>query len=199
MKIPISFLISTLLIVVPGCGNPFRKRVPADKVGQNSPGMGTLEEEDVEEFDLGSDENPFVRTDERGLTFVEDDAEANRARDESMARYGLKPIYFDFNRDDIRGDQMAALSADLKVVQELTKKGQTVVVEGHACDSAGSAAYNMHLSHKRANKVANYLSKKGVKKKNLKVVGRGHEMPLVRGGDREAQAPNRRVEIYVLD
>ena len=156
----------------------------------------------------------FVLEDENGNAFAPDTEETEEdinvveqdvaddvwfdKRSDRSNELGLKTVYFDFDEHGIRPDQKPVLEYDLKKVKELTEKG-TVVVEGHACRYAGSALYNMMLSEKRAKKVADFLIKKGVPGDKLKVVGRGYEMCVVADGDIEQQAPNRRVEFYVLD
>ena len=118
---------------------------------------------------------------------------------ENRARYGFETIYFNFNKYGMKDDQKSAIEHNLKKIKELIRRGKTVMLEGHACDSAGSQNYNMFLSEKRAKKVRDYLISQGVPADKLKVVGRGNEMPIVAHGDREQQAPNRRVEFYVLE
>ena len=78
-----------------------------------------------------------------------------------------------------------------------------MVIEGHSCHSAGSAVYNLALSEKRAKALADRLVAGGVPSQNIKVVGRGQEVPaVVEGkavtGDRKEQAPNRRDEVRVI-
>ena len=88
------------------------------------------------------------------------------------------------------------INSSIEDIDNTLKTGKKVVVEGHACNSAGSAKYNMMLSEKRAKKVAAWLKENGFSIKRLHIVGRGCEMPIVSSGSREEQAPNRRVEMY---
>ena len=182
---------------------------------------GIFLDEAVDKFSLQEEEKaqPKTKTDvkkEAGNTFApadiknkkeaislfEDEEAADKAleskRSAEQRKYGLKTIYFDFDKFVIRKDQSDALSRNLDILKKLTDEGKTIVVEGHACCSAGSDAYNMILSEKRARAIANWLIKKGLKRKQLKTVGRGYELCIVTGGSREEQAPNRRVEFYVL-
>ena len=115
----------------------------------------------------------------------------------------FKTVYFDFDKHTVRTDQKEAVAYDIsqtrKTLQEATKNNQktTVVVEGHACHSAGSAAYNLALSEKRAKAVANQLTAAGLPKDTIKVVGRGQDVPVC-DGTREQQWKNRRVEFHVV-
>jgi outer membrane protein OmpA-like peptidoglycan-associated protein len=69
-------------------------------------------------------------------------------------------------------------------------------VTGHA-DRAGSDAYNMALSLRRANAVKDQLVREGIAASQIAVVGRGESQPLAptAAGVREPQ--NRRVEIVL--
>ena len=81
----------------------------------------------------------------------------------------------------------------------MIKLGKVIVVEGHACDSAGSAIYNMALSERRAKFIALQFTQAGIEKMNIKIAARGQEMPVHNGGNRHEQAVNRRVEVYAID
>ena len=81
----------------------------------------------------------------------------------------------------------------------MIKKGKNIVVEGHACHSAGSAIYNLALSEKRARYAAKKMTNSGTDSKYIKIAPRGHEMPIIKDGNREAQTVNRRVEIFAID
>ncbi|RIY34713.1 OmpA family protein [Psittacicella gerlachiana] len=80
----------------------------------------------------------------------------------------------------------------------------SVEVVGHA-DRTGSAAYNLKLSERRAQTVANYLVENGVDQSLLTVKGVGSAEPVTNGcydvKGRKALAaclaPDRRVDVYV--
>jgi outer membrane protein OmpA-like peptidoglycan-associated protein len=114
------------------------------------------------------------------------------------ATKGLKPIYFDFDQASIEKGQEVILQRDVEEAKKLVAQGKKVIVEGHACHSAGSRAYNLLISEHRAHEVAKRLEEEGIASEALKTVGRGTEMPVVLGGDRHEQAPNRRVEMFPL-
>jgi peptidoglycan-associated lipoprotein len=111
---------------------------------------------------------------------------------------GFKPIYFDFDRYGVRADQQEQVESDVKQAKKIVAKGEKVVVEGHACHSAGSKSYNLLISEQRAQEIARRLESEGIAANRVTVVGRGTEMPVILGGDKNAQAPNRRVELFPL-
>jgi outer membrane protein OmpA-like peptidoglycan-associated protein len=65
------------------------------------------------------------------------------------------------------------------------------LIEGHT-DSQGSRAYNIDLSQRRAQAVAEYLASLGVSSDRLEVRGYGFDRPL--NGRSAAAEENRRVE-----
>ncbi len=142
--------------------------------------------------------------DEVGAFVLEDDAQAQDQNQQAswVAQADtkqFKPVYFDFDKYAIRNDQQSQVEADAQEALKVAKNQQKeVVIEGHACHSAGSKAYNLILSEHRAQMVAKRLEEEGVPAENMKVVGRGTEMPVVLGGSREEQWPNRRVEVFPL-
>ena len=122
----------------------------------------------------------------------------------------FKTIYFDFDKHKVRNDQQESVTYDAvqlkQYLAEATVKGKApqVVIEGHACSSAGSKEYNFSISHNRAQEVAKLLAKEGVPAENIKVVGRGQDIPAVVNGKTVAgskndQWANRRVEVHILN
>ena len=75
-----------------------------------------------------------------------------------------------------------------------------VTVTGHT-DRIGSDEYNMKLSQKRANAVADYMTGKGVPAGSITATGKGESEPVVQCDDPnwkalvECLAPNRRVVV----
>ncbi len=121
----------------------------------------------------------------------------------------FKVVYFDWDSYKVGVEQKENVSYDVQQTKEELKVSQktgiepTVVIEGHACHSAGSPAYNLALSEKRAKKVADRFVDAGIDRDNIKIVGRGQEVPAVKNGEkvsgsREEQWLNRRVEVRVI-
>lgn len=111
----------------------------------------------------------------------------------------FQTLYFDFDKDYIKPSDEAKLEQDIAEAKKMIKAGKTIVIEGHTCHSAGSRAYNMALSERRARFVASRFAEAGISATDIKIAPRGQEMPVVKGGNREQQAPNRRVEIYAIN
>lgn len=122
----------------------------------------------------------------------------------------FKVVYFDFDAYTVREDQQENLNANIAFVKKNIEESKffgspmpTVVIDGHACHSAGSRVYNLALSEKRAKVLADKFAEAGIPRECIKIVGRGIEMPaMVDGhpceGDRSAQWPNRRDELRIV-
>lgn len=93
----------------------------------------------------------------------------------------------------------SSLQSDLgKVASHLLKYPKsTVQVIGHT-DSEGDATYNLGLSQRRADAVADILQSDGVPFNRLQIIGRGEEQPVASNLTAEGRAQNRRVEIVVI-
>ncbi len=70
----------------------------------------------------------------------------------------------------------------------------SIEVVGHT-DSTGNHAYNMGLSQRRAQSVANYLSAQGVDASRLSTRGAGPDQPVASNATADGRAQNRRVEV----
>lgn len=73
-----------------------------------------------------------------------------------------------------------------------------IIIEGHT-DSRGSDDYNLGLSQRRAQAVADALAAKGVPQANVRTVGRGKAYPVASNDTAEGRLQNRRVEIIFSD
>jgi peptidoglycan-associated lipoprotein len=182
-----------LLVSVAGCG---KKNKKADVKGSevNSSVDIPVADDGIRSF-FDQDIDGFV-TEEAKAEVPEQDPK-------------FKVVYFDFDRFEVRQDQQEVALYDVDqvkaAVKEAEAKGQkpVVVIEGHACHSAGSATYNLALSEKRAKALEDMFVAQGIAKEDIKIVGRGKEVPAIIDGkavtgSRQEQWPNRRDEIHVM-
>jgi outer membrane protein OmpA-like peptidoglycan-associated protein len=108
----------------------------------------------------------------------------------------LRNIYFDFDKASLKTESYNELSK----LESMMKQNQNLYVEigGHT-DSYGTRDYNIFLSRKRAEAVKDFLVKKGIDTRRIKVVGYGKSKPLASNDDEdEGRELNRRVEFQVL-
>ncbi len=120
--------------------------------------------------------------------------EIERLRDDTLKLSIDSEVSFDF--DSARIKHGFARSLD-KLADVLLKYDRTVVhVVGHT-DSVGSEEYNLDLSRRRAEAVADYLASRGVPRDRLRTEGRGESEPRASNATEAGRQLNRRVEVYV--
>lgn len=114
--------------------------------------------------------------------------------DEAVAQADLQPVYFEYDRFNVRKSEVAKV----RKVADLMQKYPSLVVklEGH-CDERGSADYNLVLGQKRADSVREILTSYGITADRLQTHSYGEEFPAVQGDSEAAYAKNRRVEFVI--
>ena len=168
-------------------------------------------------IDIPTAENSYFDFDEElgEFTLADNGDKANDAahdadftwEDADQKRFQM--VYFDFDRHSIREDQRTSVAYNAaevkKTLEDAQKRGldPIICIDGHADHAAGSATYNLALSEKRAAALRTELIKQGIPQENIKIVGRGKEVPaIVNGkpvtGNRQQQWPNRRDELRVV-
>lgn len=106
----------------------------------------------------------------------------------------LLPVYFDFDKHNIRKDQVARIrknSATLK-----SNSGMRITIEGN-CDERGTSEYNMALGERRAQSAKKYMVNLGIASKRIKTISYGEERPLLHGHDEYSWAQNRRDDFVI--
>ena len=106
----------------------------------------------------------------------------------------LKPIYFEYNKSNIRPEYQPVLESISKWL--VKKDGSQLLVEGH-CDERGTDEYNLALGERRALAVRRYLIALGVSSDRVHTISYGEEKPAVPGSDEAAWSKNRRAEFKV--
>lgn len=127
-------------------------------------------------------------------------AEKNIIAENNKIQIKIKPIYFDFDKWNIRKD--AAL--ELENVITILKKYPSMKIEvGAHTDFRGSDIYNLMLSEKRAKSVKKYLVCQGINEDRINAKGYGETQPVnnctkVGTCDEEGYNKNRRCEFVIL-
>jgi outer membrane protein OmpA-like peptidoglycan-associated protein len=101
-------------------------------------------------------------------------------------------IQFDFNSSALNADARQTVS-DIGAAYKKYNPA-TVLIVGHT-DTAGSGDYNIVLSQKRAETVANALTAQGIEQKKMRIEAYGEERPAVKTGDSAKEQKNRRVDV----
>jgi OOP family OmpA-OmpF porin len=107
---------------------------------------------------------------------------------------GKSKIRFDSGRVSIDRDSMGLL--DKLIETALRCPTANIEVAGHT-DSDGDNTANMALSEKRAQAVAEYLTKAGLPTDRLTAVGYGSSQPVAANDTDDGKAKNRRIDFVV--
>jgi len=100
-----------------------------------------------------------------------------------------RDIYFDYDRFNIRTDQLADIQIDAQLLKQY---GQLRVnIEGH-CDERGSEEYNLALGAERAESVEKALEQLGVSRAQLQTISYGKERPFCDTHNEACWQENRR-------
>jgi len=105
-------------------------------------------------------------------------------------------ILFDLNKSNLKPQAQVVL-ADIKASIIDKYPGARVIVEGDT-DDRGTQAYNLTLSQRRAQSVADWLKGHGIAASRMETKGYGILKPRYPNTTEENRARNRRVEIIVV-
>ena len=120
--------------------------------------------------------------------------EARHSMDE-MFRQNVQTIYFDFDKSDVRYDQVPRLEANSSWLKG--HRGIKFRIEGH-CDERGSEEYNLALGDRRANRVKEFLVKEGVDSSSINTISYGEERPVCREATEDCYQRNRRAAFVLI-
>ncbi len=104
---------------------------------------------------------------------------------------GLLSVFFDYDRYDIREDQVAVLQGDATFLRN--RPDLQVLIKGH-CDERGTEEYNLALGDRRATVTRTYLTNLGISAGRMRTISFGESHPAVFGHDETAWSKNRRAE-----
>lgn len=114
---------------------------------------------------------------------------------DELFRTNVQTIYFDYDKSEIRGDQMSRLQSNAAWLKQ--NPSVRFTIEGH-CDDRGSQEYNLALGDRRANAVKEYLVSQGISEGNIRVISYGEERPVCRDETEDCYQRNRRAD-FVLN
>ncbi|CAK8723482.1 Peptidoglycan-associated lipoprotein [Candidatus Electrothrix laxa] len=107
----------------------------------------------------------------------------------------LKPVYFSFDKSNIRNDQVASIEHNGEYLK--SNVASKVLIEGN-CDETGTNEYNLALGERRAMNAKKYLIKLGVESSRIRTVSYGEERPLFTASEDSDYAYNRRDD-FILE
>jgi OOP family OmpA-OmpF porin len=105
-------------------------------------------------------------------------------------------MLFGFDSAELSEDAKTVIDERIQTLRGGVQLSSAMRVEGHT-DSTGPEAYNMKLSQRRAQAVADYIVSESynVTASDIEVVGMGESNPIASNATREGRAQNRRVVI----
>lgn len=130
--------------------------------------------------------------------FVKDLAKGLNApeiRDFERKNFVFEPIYFDYDKAEIRPEFDAFLLRMMKIVEG--HSDLRVLVTGHT-DADGSDQYNDGLSKRRAEAIINYFTAHGLSKDRLEFDFKGEKQPIDNNETPEGKQKNRRVDFKFI-
>ncbi|MGD8931432.1 MAG: OmpA family protein [Chromatiales bacterium] len=108
-------------------------------------------------------------------------------------------MLFAFDSSELTDEAKAAIDERIYEVRSQGEAKLTSImkIEGYT-DSTGPEAYNMKLSERRAQAVADYIlaNTHRIKADEMEVIGMGESDPVATNDTREGRAQNRRVVVY---
>jgi len=116
-------------------------------------------------------------------------------RDLERKRFVFQPIYFDYDKAEIRPEYHDFLIKMIRVVDGHTDL--RIKVTGHT-DADGSDAYNVDLSKKRAQALIDFFVANGLSKDRIEIDFKGETLPVDSNSTPEGKQHNRRVDFAFI-
>ena len=177
-------LVASVSLFNTGCA-----KQPVDSAGNGEAVSGTTTDTSTPTRDTGDTAGTYEPIDSGASSTASDYKIA-----EGRTHEGLLPIYFDFDKSNVRDDQKERLvgnSAFLKA-----NSNMKITIEGN-CDERGTNEYNIALGERRAQAAKKYLVNLGVSSDDLYTVSYGEERPLLYGHDELSWSQNRRDDFVI--
>jgi len=113
---------------------------------------------------------------------------------DELFRQNVVEILFDYDRSEIRQDQVASLQGNARFLQQ--NAGVEFLIGGHA-DERGTQEYNIGLGDERANTVRQFLEDQGVAASRINIISYGEERPVCSVANDGCWQRNRRAEFSI--
>ncbi len=130
--------------------------------------------------------------------FVDDLKKGRKApeiRDKERKNFVFQPIYFDFDKTEIKDEYKPYLNNMVKVV--LGHSDLRIKVTGHT-DAVGSDIYNVDLSQRRAQAIIDYFVSQGLARDRIQIEFKGEKDPIADNETEAGKQLNRRVDFSFI-
>jgi peptidoglycan-associated lipoprotein len=108
--------------------------------------------------------------------------------DADLFSKNVKDVFFDYDKSNIRPDEVSATQGDASFLQQ--HSSIKILVEGH-CDDRGSDEYNIALGASRAESVRRSLLQQGISADRIKTISYGKERPFCNQANEQCWQQNR--------
>lgn len=120
---------------------------------------------------------------------------APEIREKERKNFEFQPIYFDYDKAEIRPEYYNFLKKMARVVDG--HSDLRIKVTGHT-DGDGSDAYNIELSKRRAEAIVNHFVSLGLSKDRIVIDFKGESQPVDNNTTPEGKQKNRRVDFSFI-
>ena len=116
-------------------------------------------------------------------------------RIEELKRFSFEPVYFDYDKHEIKSEYHEQLNEIKKIV--LSHSDLRILVIGHT-DSDGSNRYNRSLSKRRAETIIEFFTSRGLRRDRIIIDFKGETLPIESNTTPEGKSKNRRVDFKFI-
>src|SRR4029453_12722472 len=121
-------------------------------------------------------------------------AVSSRSLDDLNRDSPLKPVFFEYDSNELTDTGRSTLDADAAVLKKYAT--WVITIEGH-CDERGTPEYNLALGERRAVAARTYLVSLGIDPSRLRTVSYGSEFPFDPAHPETAWSRNRRAHFVI--
>ncbi|MFM8964242.1 MAG: OmpA family protein [Sphingomonadales bacterium] len=146
---------------------------------------------------LSMDKTPYLPKDWllRFEQELKDGISAPAIRKQELLQFAFKPIYFDYDRTQIKAEHEAYLKELIRMVK--SHSDLRIEITGHT-DADGSSAYNLVLSKKRCESLLLFFEQNGLPKDRVVIRYKGEDDPVTDNTTEEGKRQNRRVDFRFI-
>jgi peptidoglycan-associated lipoprotein len=176
----ICLVIASAALVLAGCSKKPQRPDPSATVMGQQPGGSVNPTDVVAPVDASA----------AGL----EQRDPNIIEDANSIRGMFQPVYFDFDRSNIKESERKKLQDAAAYLKD--HADQRLLMEGH-CDWRGTAEYNLGLGDRRAAAAKQYLISIGVPADKVETLSKG-SLDASKNADEATMAKDRRSDIVIL-
>jgi OmpA-OmpF porin, OOP family len=126
---------------------------------------------------------------------IKEGLNAPEIREREMRAFVFKPVYFDYDKDELKAEFYPFLLDMIRVIK--SHSDLRIKITGHT-DSDGSDEYNEDLSRRRAESLVNFFVRNGMQRDRIVIDFKGEKEPVDSNKTDEGKQRNRRVDFSFI-